>query len=414
MPSHAASTRITTIDALRGFALLGILFAHFIYWHSGGPLPQIIYEPGRYGIASGIVSGINGIFIFGKFYTFFAFLFGLSFYLQMQSMQKKGENFTLRYSWRLLILLAIGIIHQTFWMGDILSIYAIIGFALLPIRKMRDKALLITGILLVLNVPGKIWEAFKFFFIHYKQPDDGGKLANDYFNMILHGNIYDVVTVNWRGLENKFFFQVSSGRLLITLGFFVLGMYTGRRKWFESAGNSKPIFKKICKGTGFIVLATVLIALALVGINALLKLNWEQNPVVGYFFGILFDINSAAMVLFYISGLTMLMYRRRWQSVLYKLAPVGKMALTSYLAQTVFGLFLFYHIGLGLASKTTPAWNWVIAIVIYALQVMITRWWFKYFKYGPVEWLWRSGTMMRWQPFLKTREIIGTNTAIPA
>jgi uncharacterized protein len=414
MDPNTAATRITTIDALRGFALLGILFAHFIYWHSGGPLPQAIYRAGNYGITSDIVAGINGLFIFGKFYTFFAFLFGLSFYLQMQSMQKNGENFTIRYAWRLVILLAIGLLHQTFWMGDILSIYAVIGFALLPIRKMSDKALLITGILLVLNVPGKIWEAFNFFFIHYKQPDDGGKLANDYLNMILHGNIYDVVAVNWRGLENKFFFQVFSGRLLITLGFFVLGMYSGRRKWFQNAATSKPVFKKICRLTGFIILGTVLIALILVALNALLKLNWQQNEGVGYFFGILFDINSAAMVLFYISGLTMLMYRKRWQAVLFKLAPVGKMALTSYLMQTVFGLFLFYHIGLGFASKTTPALNWVIALFIYITQVMISSIWFRYFKYGPVEWLWRSGTMMRWQPFIKTREIMEAKAAITA
>lgn len=411
MSSHT-TTRITTIDSLRGFALLGILFAHFIYWHSGGPLPSSIYQPGKYGIASDIVSGINGIFIFGKFYTFFAFLFGLSFYLQMQSMQKKGENFNLRYSWRLLILLAIGLLHHTFWMGDILSIYAVLGFALLPMRKMSDKALLVTGLLLVLNIPGKIAEALNFLFIHYKLPDDGGKLANEYLNTILRGNIYDVFAVNWHGMENKFFFQVSTGRLFITLGFFVLGMYTGRRRWFETMETSKPIFKMLCKRTGFIVLGTVLIALVLVGLNGLLKLNWDQNQAIGYLFGILFDVNSAAMVLFYISGLTMLMYRGRWKAFLYNLAPVGKMALTSYLMQTFFGLLLFYHIGLGLAAKTTPGWNWVIALVIYPVQVMISSWWFRYFKYGPVEWAWRSGTMMRLQPFLKTREIIGTNPII--
>jgi uncharacterized protein len=89
-----------------------------------------------------------------------------------------------------------------------------------------------------------------------------------------------------------------------------------------------------------------------------------------FFFGILFDINSAAMVLFYLSGLTMLMYRQGWQRVLYPLAPVGKMALTSYLLQTVFGLLLFYHVGFGLFMKTTPGWNWIIAIGIYLLQVI--------------------------------------------
>src|SRR5689334_2179359 len=88
MHPHTLQPRITTIDALRGFALLGILFAHFIYWFSGGPLPPAIYQT-NYGIGSGIATAINGIFVFGKFYTFFAFLFGLSFFLQMQSLEKR-------------------------------------------------------------------------------------------------------------------------------------------------------------------------------------------------------------------------------------------------------------------------------------------------------------------------------------
>lgn len=411
MFTHTNSSRITTIDSLRGFALLGILFAHFIYWYSGGPLPNSIYQT-NYGIGSMIATNINSIFIFGKFYTFFAFLFGLSFYLQMNSMLKQGENFTLRYSWRLLILLAIGLLHHTFWMGDILSIYAVLGFALLPLRKMSDRALLITGILLVLNVPGKMWDIINFFFVHYKQPDDGGKLGEHYLDVILHGNMKDIFLVNWEAMKNKIYFQVFSGRLLITLGFFVLGMYTGRRKWFENAELSKPVFRKTCRRSGFTVIVTLAVALLVIGANAIFKLNWEQNQVVGFFFGILFDVNSAAMVLFYISGLTMLMYRRRWQNAFFQLAPVGKMALTSYLSQTFFGLVIFYQVGFGMATKITPGWNWMLAIGIYAMQVLLSRWWFKYFRYGPVEWLWRSGTMMRWQPFIKSKTMDAANTAI--
>ena len=414
MQSHTPAQRITTIDALRGFALLGILFAHFIFWHSGGPLPQSFYDPSKYGIASAVVFFINNIFIFGKFYTFFAFLFGLSFYLQMKSRQKKGENFTLRYCWRLLILLAIGLLHHSFWMGDILSIYAVLGFALLPMRKWSDKALLVTGILLVLNVPGRIWEIINLLFIHYQQPDDGGKFANDYLSVIRQGNWRQIIALNWRGMENKFYFQVFSGRLIITLGFFVLGMYTGRKKWFENEETSKPIFKKVYRNSGFTLIGTIVIALLIVGANFALKLNLEKSEAAGLVFGMLFDINSAAMVLFYISGLTMLMYRRRWRNSLHRLAPVGKMALTSYLLQTLFGLLLFYHVGLGLSHFTTPGWNWIIAIFIYALQVILSTWWFRYFTYGPVEWIWRSGTMMKWQPFVKNTTIINTNPVVTA
>jgi len=289
-------------------------------------------------------------------------------------------------------------------MGDILSIYAVLGFALLAMKNLSNRTLLVIGVLLVLNVPGKLWDLINLLFIHTKNPDESDTIAVSYQQMIQQGTFRDIIILNWQALRNKFYFQVFSGRLFITLGFFVLGTYTGRKKWFETLAESKPVFKKVCRRTALAVLITIMIAAVIFLVNQAFKLQWEKNEEVMFFFGILFDINSAAMVLFYLSGLTMLMYRQSWQRVLYPLAPVGKMALTSYLSQTVFGLLLFYHVGFGLFMKTTPGWNWIIAIGIYLLQVIFSRWWFRYFRYGPVEWLWRSGTMMRWQPFLKPKD----------
>ncbi|CAN5585331.1 hypothetical protein BH10BAC3_BH10BAC3_20480 [soil metagenome] len=117
--------------------------------------------------------------------------------------------------------------------------------------------------------------------------------------------------LNWQALLNKFYFQVFSGRLFITLGFFVFGIYTGRRKLFETPEASKLLIRKISKRGGLIVLFTVAVAAGMYFINAALKLGWQENPVLSFVFGVIFDVNSAAMVLFYISGLTMLMYQRR-------------------------------------------------------------------------------------------------------
>ena len=95
MQNTSGSQRIITVDALRGFALLGILLAHMIYWYTAGPLPGSLY--GKYGDpASNIISILNEVLISGKFFAFFSFLFGLSFYLQMQSMEKRQDNFVLR------------------------------------------------------------------------------------------------------------------------------------------------------------------------------------------------------------------------------------------------------------------------------------------------------------------------------
>jgi uncharacterized protein len=109
------------------------------------------------------------------------------------------------------------------------------------------------------------------------------------------------------------------------------------------------------------------------------------------------------MVVFFISGLTLLMMRNRWQAVLYKLVPVGKMALTSYIMQTLFGLLLFYGAGLGLYGKTSPGLNYLIGIAFFFIQVGFSAAWLRYFNYGPLEWLWRSGTYLKWQPLIRKR-----------
>jgi uncharacterized protein len=130
-------------------------------------------------------------------------------------------------------------------------------------------------------------------------------------------------------------------------------------------------------------------------------MGWQENPGVGFFFGILFDSFNAIVVVLMVSGIALLLYRPAIARMLSPLHFIGKLALTSYLMQTLFGLLLFYHIGFGLFLQTSPGWNYVIAFGIFTLQVLISRWWLKYFWYGPVEWLWRSLTVGKWQKFSK-------------
>src|SRR3954462_89445 len=155
MQPKLTGDRLITVDALRGFALLGIMLAHFIFWYTAGPLPDDVL--GKYkDIGSQVTDIFNNLFITGKFFTFFSFLFGLSFYLQMRGLQNDPRTFLRRYSWRLILLLIIGLAHHALWMGDILSIYAPLGFVLLLLRKLNNKWLVITGLFLALNLPGRI------------------------------------------------------------------------------------------------------------------------------------------------------------------------------------------------------------------------------------------------------------------
>ncbi len=392
--------RIITVDALRGIALFGIVLAHMIFWYSAGPLPNELFT--KYtDVLSKVFPVLNEILIAGKFFAFFSFLFGLSFYLQMQSIESSNDNFLLRYGWRIILLGIIGLIHHAFWRGDILSIYAPLGLLLMPMRKANNKLILIVGILFALNVPGKLIEAIKF--LTSKGNNNGGINMDPvaYYAIMSKANLKQLLIDNWKNLSVKFDFQIQSGRIYITYGFFLLGMYTGRMGWFRQIEEAKPLFKKLCKRTAILSFILLLTALAIIGANELFKLKWDQNPYIGFIFGIIYDSFNAALVILYITGLTLLMYKPKWQKILLPFATIGKLALTCYLMQTALGLILFYKVGFGMVGKISPALNWGIAILFFGFQSIIGRWWLKRFNYGPVEWLWRSATFFKWYPMVK-------------
>jgi uncharacterized protein len=409
--SLSSQDRIITVDALRGFALFGILYAHMIFWYTAGPLPQKLF--GSYqDIGSGIAMGLYGLLFIAKFFSFFSFLFGLSFYLQMKSFEKRNESFLLRYGWRLLILGIIGLIHHALWRGDILSIYVPLGFILIFARKLSNKAILIIAFILVLNIPTKIYEAGSLLFSTTQAaPNDFDKDAQHYYDVVKNASFIDMVIDNVKALPTKFDYQVSSGRGIITFGFFLIGMYAGRQKWFENLDTLKPFVKRVWKTASFGLLGLIGVAI-IIGLGSfLLKINMQENKWMQWFMGFIFDFFNTGLTIFYISGLTLLMYKSNWQKVLYPLAPIGKMALTSYLMQTFFGLLLFYSFGLGLFTITSPAINSVIGIGIFLLQVVICTLWLKYFSYGPIEWVWRSLTFFKLQPIVKKINIEDTEMA---
>jgi len=400
--------RILTVDALRGVALFGILYSHMVLWYTGGPLPQNLYD--KLGIGSGIVMGLYVAFFMAKFFSFFSFLFGLSFYLQMKSLEKRQDNFVVRFGWRLLILGTIGLIHHILWPGDILSIYAPLGFILLCLRKLNNRWLLVIGFLLISNLPTKIYEAIAIEMNPTVQRDSFPKAdADRYYEVIKNEPFLEMLKSNWQAFSYKLDYQIKSGRLIATLGFFMLGMYVGRQRWFENLDTVKPLLQKICKicGIGFGVL--MLIGLGTFVLDQAMDLHFQKSLWSGWFYGMLGDFFNSGLTIFYIAGLTVLLYKTRWQKLLYPLVSVGKMGLTSYLMQTFFGLLLFYSFGLRLFAVTTPATNALLAVGIFVIQATFSRWWLSNFNYGPVEWLWRSLTFLKFQPMVRRPVMQVTN-----
>lgn len=135
---HTNQERIEVIDVLRGFTLLGIILVHFTEQYYAGQPPKVHENYGAHNLADMIVLGFIGIFISGKFFMIFSFLFGMSFFIQLDK-SDDSPAFLFRFAWRLIVLFIIGLVHHLHYRGDILTIYAVLGFGLLLCHKLPDK-----------------------------------------------------------------------------------------------------------------------------------------------------------------------------------------------------------------------------------------------------------------------------------
>lgn len=400
--------RIQLIDALRGFALFGIIINHIAMGFLAGPPP-----PGneQFNIHSPLDTAFNTaafVLTFGKFFTIFSFLFGLSFAIQLSNAVKKEESFTLKFLWRLIILFAIGFVHNMFFSGDILVIYAALGLLLLPSRYLGNKLLLPLAVLLIFNTPSLIQNLMQ---LNAPPPSQAqmaataeagkafAKTAQEQFNIKQSGSLLQVLEMNAIGaLLLKLWFQLMTGRLWVTFGLFLLGMYAGRKKVFQFNAKNQQFFKRLCLWAGLTAVASTFFAM-LYG-----SPFGGADSLIGVFGNFSFNVHQASLSAFYLSGIVLLYWKASNPTTLNLLAPVGQMGLTTYLLQSVFGLFLFYGFGLGMLGKIGVTASIALGLVFFFLQILFAKWWMARYQYGVVEWAWRSLTYLRMQPIRRVEK----------
>jgi uncharacterized protein len=384
---------------------LGIIINHITISYLAGPSPA--------GVPFNIFSPVDDAFdtasfylTFGKFFTIFSFLFGLSFAIQIESAQRKGASFNLKFLWRLLILFAIGFIHNMFYSGDILVIYAILGVLLLPARFFSNKVLLILSLLLILNTPNLVQEIIA---VNAPPPTPAQleaqkkgfegfvKMSQEQYRIKQSGTVAEVVGMNAiSGLMGKFDFQLMTGRLWITMGLFLLGLYAGRKKIFEYTPAHLRFFKRLFISSGGIALLSTTLS-ALYG-----NPFGGATSVLGVVGNFAFSVHQASLSAFYVAGIVLLYWQTKSVKKLNLLAPVGQMGLTTYLIQTVFGLSVYYGFGLGMMGYMGVTTSIALGIGFFTLQILFANYWMSRYRYGIVEWLWRSLTYMKIQPLRKT------------
>jgi uncharacterized protein len=363
------------------------------------------------GLGDRTVVWFIALLVEGKFFSLFSFLFGLGFALQMGRAEARGVRFFPLYRRRLLVLLLIGLAHALFLgEGDILHVYAVLGFVLLLFRA-RSPRTIVRWAIIALLIPILFWAAVGF---HRGQQRNRPErvaerraAAEQAFRAVSQATYGEMTAKNAERLYRRWtrpgFYLGTVPRYYLM---FLLGLYAGRRRIFEDLPAHLPFIRKvmwwglglgIVGGLGWVLMVVLHREVSNIQLYNLSQLSKLPFPTA--FLGVvLVVIQRPALCLFYASSIILLAQRAAWKKCLAPLAAVGRMALSNYLFQSLVFTTFFYSYGLGLYGKLGPALLSVLSVFIFALQILLSRWWLRRFRFGPAEWLWRTLTYGKLQP----------------
>ncbi len=391
--------RISILDVLRGFALMGILIMNmpgFSYsgWHESDGSH---YWPLQ---VDQLAEQVRNALFSGKFNSLFSVLFGLGFTIQFARMQQQDPLGADRlYLRRLLMLLVIGVVHAcVFWTGDVLHVYAILGIVLLfGLRKVSDRGLVLVmvGCLVYPLMASLLRVAFvsKEFVASRVALGKGFALTND--AAYGAGSFWATVWENMRIMAHEYGDLYS---LWGTFGWYVsmtltmlLGVLAGRRRWAQRIPELMPQIKRL-------TWVMLVVGLALSTTSTMI---WEANRTPGpslikTFAGLCYNISRPMLMVFYVLLIVQLFQHQTWKRLFRPFELAGRMPLTNYLMQTAICTTLFYGWGFGLWAKVGPAAGLALSVFIFfAVQVPWSYWWLRTHERGPMEALWARMTYGR-------------------
>jgi uncharacterized protein len=382
----APNERIQALDLLRGWAMFGVLWSNLDDWYG------VADEKWRLDYVIGFV---QNYFVEGRFFTLLCFLFGIGFGIQLTRAEQRGANIRRTYARRSAALLAIGLVHALLiWHGDILTSYALVSFALLLFRDVAPKRQLAWAFGLYVFAADIITRARWLAGQRIMVPRVPTATANWIYGhgslaQIHHQRVLDVADWFGRWGLTTYFYVLSlflAGVWALRSGFFqrvVSDPRTTRRLLYWSLGISLVFFAAGAAGDAFLPRPSGPPQTTLD-----VMLAWRR-----FVFSAL-DA-TVPMGLAYAALLLLAFQTRRGARLLAPLAATGRMALTTYLTQSVVCTFLFYSFGLRWFGRVGYTGMFAITVVLFAIQMAVSTWWLKRYRFGPVEWLWRTLTYGR-------------------
>lgn len=398
----AEAERADVLDALRAFALLGIFISH-VPGFSGFEFMSTAEQAAldRFGANAALDAALQ-FFIDGKFFSLFSLLFGIGFAVQIESAMRAGRNFTHHFSRRLAILFAIGVAHALVWYGDILKDYTLIGFLLLVTARWTPKSTAFAAAAVLLL--RALWPLAIWMLVAQTAPlEAGANPKGDFFALtqtFAGADPAAIFVANLELLRFKALQMLYEGKAISILAMFLVGAYIGKRRLYRDLTLHEPLLRKVF---------AVCLPIGIIG-NALLVPISAATPAyppspMWVFQHIVFAVAVPAMTLAYVSGFALL-WTRRAGMFLRALAPAGRMALTTYVSQSLIGVFVFYGIGLSRRGAFGLAECITFALAVFVLQCAASALWFSLFRFGPLEWLWRRATYGTPLPMLRSTSAV--------
>ncbi len=393
------SQRIIALDALRGFAILGILIMNI---QSFSMIYAAYQNPSAFGDLTGLNKWVwifSHVFFDLKFMAMFAIMFGAGIILITTSAEKKGVRPAKLHYRRNFWLLIFGLIHAyAFWAGDILTVYAVCGFIVYIFRKLSARWLFILGFVLF-AIPSLILlmgqasvdlmpsaQLQEMILTWHPTPEmaadevaafQGGWLAQNEYRVADSLEMHTFIFFAYMGWR-------VCGMMLIGMALFKWGILTAQR--------SRQFYLRM-------MLLSFLLGfpLVIVGVVQNFAHNWEFD--YSMFSGSQYNYWGSIIVSFgYIAMIMLITKSERIPALVNRFAAVGRMALTNYFLQTLICTTIFYGHGLGWFGQVERSGQVLVVLAVWAFQLIASPIWLNHFRFGPFEWLWRSLTYWQWQP----------------
>lgn len=380
--------RIEMVDALRGFAVIAIVLIHSVEHFIYPVYPDPITQPEWLNILDKGVFSVIFSLIAGKGYAIFSILFGFTFAIQFKNQQNKGNDFGIRFLWRLLLLAGFATLNAMFFPGgDVLLLYAIVGVILFVVRKWNDKAIFVIMILLLLQPMQWFYYISGLINPEFSLPENiNGVLYAQIIEINKSGEFFPFIWANiTTGQLASFLWAVEGGRFLQTAGLFLLGLLISRRKLFNSTPENIKFWTKTLILCAILFAPIYQLKVELFDTNSDLFI---KNTV-----GVMFDMWQKLLFTFVLIGSFIILYQKEaFQRKISWFRVYGKMSLTNYISQSFIGALIFFPIGLNLSPYCGFTNSLIVGCLIVALQLQFCKWWQKSHKQGPLEKIWHKLT----------------------